>query len=135
MTLRIGTRGSDLALWQARHVAGLLGVPTEIVIIKTRGDQIQDVPLTGVEGKAFFTAEIEQALIDNRVDLAVHSFKDLPTEGPKELTVAAIFGRENANECLLIAPQSHAPDGLFLPVKHGAKVGTSAPRRAAQLQA
>ncbi len=135
MTLRIGTRGSDLALWQARHVAGLLGVPTEIVIIKTRGDHIQDVPLSGVEGKAFFTAEIEQALIDNRVDLAVHSFKDLPTEGPKELTVAAVFGRENAAECLLIAPQAHAPDALFLPVKRGAKVGTSAPRRSAQLQA
>jgi len=135
MTLRIGTRGSDLALWQARHVAGLLGVPTEIVIIKTRGDQIQDVPLSGVEGKAFFTAEIEQALIDNRVDLAVHSFKDLPTEGPKELTVAAVFGRENAQECLLIAFHAHAPDALFLPVKRGAKVGTSAPRRAAQLQA
>ena len=128
MTVRIGTRGSDLALWQARHVAALLGVPTEIVIIKTRGDHIQDVPLSGVEGKAFFTAEIEQALIENRVDLAVHSYKDLPTEGPKELTVAAVFGRACAQECLLIAPAAHAEHALFLPLKQGARVDRKSTR-------
>jgi hydroxymethylbilane synthase len=83
MSLRIGTRGSELALWQAGHVAELLGRAgrrARIVVLRTRGDVIEDVPLTGVEGKGFFTAEIEAALLRGEIDLAVHSHKDLPVE-------------------------------------------------------
>ena len=86
MNVRIGTRGSDLALRQARHVAARLeaaGCEVEIVVLKTRGDRIDRVPLHTIEGKAFFTAEIEAALLEGRVDLAVHSHKDLPVEGPR----------------------------------------------------
>jgi hydroxymethylbilane synthase len=77
--LRIGTRGSELARWQARHVAERLGAPTELVEIRTQGDLLSDVPLSQVQGKAFFTKEIEDALLAGRVDLAVHSLKDLAT--------------------------------------------------------
>ena len=82
-TIRIGTRGSALALWQARHVAGRLAAFTphlqvELVEIRSTGDQVTDVPLSSVEGSGFFTATIERALLDRRVDVAVHSFKDLP---------------------------------------------------------
>ncbi|MFH2099256.1 MAG: hydroxymethylbilane synthase, partial [Pseudomonadota bacterium] len=81
--LKIGTRGSPLALWQARHVAGLLaarGSECELVIIRTKGDKILDVPLAKVGGKGLFVKEIEEALADGRVDLAVHSMKDVPAE-------------------------------------------------------
>ena len=92
MKVRIATRGSDLALWQANHVASRLqaaGAETELLVLKTRGDRIDDVPLTGLEGKGFFTVEIERALLDGDADLAVHSHKDLPFEGPPELEVVA----------------------------------------------
>lgn len=137
MTLRIGTRGSDLALWQAHHIAERLAVEveTEIVVLQTRGDRIDDIPLTEVPGKAFFTAEIERALIDGEVDLAVHSHKDLPTENPPGLTVAAVPARGPAEERLLILPAAHDPDGVLLPLVRGARVGTSSPRRAEQLLA
>ena len=85
MNVRIGTRGSDLALWQANHVAARLrraGCAAELVVIRTRGDRIDDIPLHQVEGKGFFTAEIEQALLERRIDVAVHSQKDLPTASP-----------------------------------------------------
>lgn len=137
MTLRIGTRGSDLALWQAHHIAERLGaeVETEIVVLKTRGDRIDDIPLTELPGKAFFTAEIERALLDGDVDLAVHSHKDLPTESPPGLTIAAVPARGPAEERLLIASAAHDPQGALLPLVHGARVGTSSPRRAEQLLA
>ncbi len=138
MTLRIGTRGSDLALWQARHVAALLaraGAPCELVVLETRGDRIDDVPLQSVEGKGFFTTEIEQALLEERVDLAVHSHKDLPSAMTEGLVIAAVPPRAAGAERLLIAPAAHAPGAPFLPLKRGARVGTSAPRRTAQLAA
>jgi hydroxymethylbilane synthase len=138
MKVRIGTRGSDLALWQARHVAGLLrglGVESELVVLQTRGDKIDDVPLTTVEGKAFFTAEIERALLERDVDVAVHSHKDLPVDGTPGLTIVAIPARGPRGERLLVAPAAHDPEGAFLPLAHGARVGTSSPRRKEQLAA
>jgi len=131
--LRIGTRGSALALWQARHVAALLAAlpdppATEIVEIRTEGDRVLDVPLSQVEGKAFFTKEIEEALADGRVDLAVHSLKDLPTELPEGLALGAVLAREDPRDVLL------ARDGRgFADLPAGARVGTSSLRRRALL--
>ncbi len=137
MKVRLGTRGSDLALWQAHTVSGWLApeAETEIVVIKTRGDRITDIPLTQVDGKAFFTAEIEQSLLDGSVDLAVHSHKDLATENPPRLTVSAIPVRGPSAELLIMSPAAHDVDAPLLPIKVGARVGTSAPRRRAQLVA
>ena len=138
MKIRIGTRGSDLALWQANHVASRLrdaGCEVEIEVLKTRGDRIDDVPLSKLEGKGFFTVEIENALLEHRVDLAVHSHKDLPFEGPEGLFIAAVPHRASPVERLLIRPEAHDEDGLLLPLKKGANVGTSAPRRSEQLNA
>ena len=139
MKVRIGTRGSDLALWQARHVRALLeaepGVRCEIVVLKTRGDLIDDVPLQQVEGKGFFTAEIERALLDQSVDLAVHSHKDLATENPPGLVVAGIPPRASPLERLLVRPEAYDAEAPLLPVREGARVGTSAPRRQEQLLA
>jgi hydroxymethylbilane synthase len=131
--LRIGTRGSELALWQARHVAdlvrGLPGAPpVELTVIKTEGDRITDVPLSRVAGKAFFTKEIEDALGRGEVDLAVHSQKDLATRMPEGLVIAAVLEREDPRDALLAA----APVTLdTLPA--GARVGTSSLRRRAML--
>jgi hydroxymethylbilane synthase len=135
MKLRLGTRGSDLALWQARHVAGRLAgrAEVEIVVLQTQGDLIDDVPLTQVDGKAFFTAEIERALLDGQIDLAVHSHKDLPTESPPGLQVVAVTGRADAAELLLALDSGHDPAAPFLPLRRGARVGTSSPRRSEQL--
>lgn len=137
MTLRLGTRGSDLALWQARHVAARLAgrAQVELVILKTQGDRIDDRPLTEVAGKAFFTAEIERALLDGAVDLAVHSHKDLPTESPEGLAVVAVPARADASELLLAGPAAHDPAAPLLPLRRGALVGTSSPRRIEQLRA
>jgi hydroxymethylbilane synthase len=137
---RIGTRGSDLALWQARTVAGLLeerGVAAEITVIKTRGDRIDDVPFSQLEGKGFFTKELEDAQIEGRVDLAVHSLKDLATTMPAALELIAMVGREDARELLLARPDAVDPEreasGEVLPLHTGAVVGTSAARRQAQV--
>jgi len=139
--LRIGTRGSDLALWQAHHVQDLLramGAETELEIIQTRGDRIDDVPFSKLEGKGFFTKELEDAQLDGRVDLAVHSMKDLSSEMPPGLTTCALIGREDPRELLLIRPESVDEDRLMqgdpLPVKDGGKIGTSAARRQAQVR-
>jgi hydroxymethylbilane synthase len=118
----IGSRGSQLALWQARHVASLLNCETRIEIIKTTGDKIQDVPLSQVGGKGLFTKEIEEALLDHRIDLAVHSLKDMPSELPAGLTLAAIPEREDPRDALV---------GLAL--APGLRVGTSSLRRSVQL--
>lgn len=131
--LRIGSRGSQLALWQANHISALLreqGHEVEIEIIKTTGDKIVDVALAKVGTKGMFTKEIEEALAEGRVDLAVHSLKDLPTDLMKGFEIAAITTRQN-------------PRDVFLSVKYksvmelpkGAKVGTSSLRRQAQLKA
>jgi len=135
--VRIGTRGSELALWQAQHVKAALeraGAQVDILVLKTKGDLIDNVPLSKVEGKAFFTAEIERALLDGEVDVAVHSHKDLPTELTKGLVIAAVPPRATHCERLLVRPDAHDPRAPFLPLKRGARVGTSAPRRLEQLK-
>jgi hydroxymethylbilane synthase len=131
--LRIGTRRSDLARWQAETVAARLtalpGAPAvELEFIKTEGDQVTDVPLHQVDGKAFFTKEIEQALLDGTVDLAVHSLKDLATEVPKGLVIGAVLEREDPRDALLTLEGTRFQD---LPA--GARIGTSSLRRRAQL--
>jgi len=133
--IRIGTRGSELALWQARHVAALLGAErTEIVIIKTQGDRVQNVSFDKMEGKGFFTREIEEALLGGRIDLAVHSMKDLPTENTPGLAVAAITRREDPSDVLLVR-SDRCVRGTAFPLREGAVVGTSSLRRAAQIRA
>ena len=127
--LVIASRGSQLALWQARHIAAsleALGHECRIEIIKTTGDKITDVPLAKVGGKGLFTKEIEEALLDGRADLAVHSLKDLPTELPDGLVLAAVPQREDPRDAVVGAKLADLP--------HGAKVGTSSLRRAAQLR-
>jgi hydroxymethylbilane synthase len=131
--LRIGSRGSQLALWQAGHIKALLearGHQVEIEIIKTTGDRITDVALAQVGTKGMFTKEIEEALFDNRVDLAVHSLKDLPTEIPSDFEIAAITTREDARDVFC----SRKYDNIAS-LPDGAKVGTSSLRRQAQLKA
>jgi len=135
--LRLGTRGSDLALWQARHVAGLLSdrleVECTIEVIKTRGDRIQDVAFRKMEGKGFFTKELQEALVGGQIDLVVHSLKDLPTEEPEGLEIAAIPERAEAADLLIarrdLLARDHA-DPLGLPA--GSVLGTSSLRRASQ---
>jgi hydroxymethylbilane synthase len=126
----IGSRGSQLALWQAHHISSCLqklGVETRLEIIKTTGDKITDVPLAQVGGKGLFTKEIEEALLAGSIDLAVHSLKDMPTALPAGLTLATIPEREDPRDALIGKPL----DGL----RPGSKVGTSSLRRAAQLEA
>lgn len=128
-TLTIGSRGSHLALWQARHVANQLtklGIESHIEIIKTTGDHLQTASLTQAGGKGLFTKEIEEALLDGAIDLAVHSLKDLPTENPSGLCIAAVPEREDPRDALLGKPLSELAEG--------ARVGTSSGRRAAQLR-
>jgi hydroxymethylbilane synthase len=127
--LVIASRGSQLALWQARWVAGKLaahGHETRIEIIKTTGDKITDVPLARVGTKGLFTKEIEEALLEGGADLAVHSLKDLPTELPTGLALAAIPPREEPYDALVGKRLADLPKG--------AKVGTSSLRRSAQLR-
>ncbi len=131
--IRIGTRRSDLARWQANHVAGRIGAlpgapPVEIVYIKTEGDLVTDVPLHTVEGKSFFTKEIEQALLDGRVDVAVHSLKDVATEVPRGLDIGAVLVREDPRDVLLSNPGG---GGGLEDLPSGARVGTSSLRRRA----
>src|SRR5437879_3914746 len=100
----IGSRSSQLALWQANHIAACLnelGVETRIQIIKTTGDKIQEVPLAQVGGKGLFTKEIEEALLDHSIDLAVHSLKDMPTDPPAGLVLSAIPPREEPRDALI----------------------------------
>jgi len=130
--LRIGSRGSQLALWQANHIAALLrgrGHQVELEIIRTTGDKITDVALAKVGTKGMFTKEIEEALAEGRVDLAVHSLKDLPTELAPEFEIAAITTRENPRDVLLSVNYSGLDD-----LPRAAKVGTSSLRRQAQLK-
>jgi hydroxymethylbilane synthase len=129
----IGTRGSQLALWQANHIKSALefafpGFSAELSIIKTKGDIILDVPLAKVGGKGLFVKEIEEALLDGRIDVAVHSMKDMPSDIPEGLCIGAIPERETPTDVLITNSGKS-----FFQLKIGAKIGTSSLRRAAQL--
>lgn len=137
-TIRIGTRGSALALWQAEFAQQALvqlGYTTKLQIISTKGDRQQSLSFDKIEGKGFFTKEIEDALLNGDIDLAIHSYKDLPTESVPQLRIAANSYREQPNDCLIIAPHAYDPMATLLPIKEGAIVGTSSVRRKAQLAA
>jgi hydroxymethylbilane synthase len=133
LRLRIGSRGSQLALWQANHIAGLLrqrGHETEIEIIHTTGDKITDVALAKVGSKGIFIKEIEEALAENRIDLAVHSLKDLPTDLSQQFEIAAVPAREDPRDALCSVKYSSIDD-----LPKAARIGTSSLRREAQLKA
>jgi len=127
--LRIGTRGSLLAKWQAESIRKRLfaatGVEAEIVIIKTAGDRMQQAPLTQIGGKGIFIKELEQALVEESIDLAVHSVKDVPTDTPSQLTFPAVCRRDDVRDCLVGSTVAN--------LRQGARVGTSSIRRQAQL--
>lgn len=136
-TVIIGTRGSKLAIWQANHIKDRLadiGVTSELKIIKTQGDIVQHLRLDKLEGKGFFTKELEEELLRGSIDLAVHSHKDLPTQHPAGLTIAAVSEREDPAE-LLIIRKSQVDLGHRLSLRTNALVGTSSNRRKAQLLA
>lgn len=131
----IGSRGSELALWQAEFVKEelrKLKVETEIKIIKTQGDEIQHLSFDKMEGKGFFTKEIESALLAKDIDLAVHSHKDLETSSPEGLRIAAVSYREDPRDVLLVRPEA-LNKSRFLNIKENAVVGTSSARRKSQL--
>jgi hydroxymethylbilane synthase len=133
LRFHLGSRGSPLALWQAHHVADRLsrrwpGLTVDITIIKTEGDQRTDLPLTASFGKGVFVREIEEALLNGTIDLAVHSLKDLPTETPAGLALAAIPERHDARDALICRSARRIED---LPVN--ALVATGSPRRRCQL--
>ncbi len=130
--IRLGSRGSRLALWQAEHIRSAIeartGRAVEISKIRTTGDRILDVPLARVGGKGLFVKEIEEALLSGRIDLAVHSMKDVPTDLPDRLEIAAITRREDPRDAFLSAKYRGVEE---LPM--GARVGTSSLRRQTQL--
>lgn len=131
--LRLGTRGSPLALWQAKHVASRLeglhpGLQVELVLIKTGGDQIASVPISQVGGKGIFVKEIEDALLAGEIDLAVHSSKDLPTEQPDGLVLAAFLERHDPRDSLLSVQGCEVDD-----LPEGTVVATGSPRRRCQI--
>ncbi len=133
--VRIGTRGSELALWQAKYISALIGEEnTELVIIKTEGDRIQNVSFNKMEGKGFFTKEIEEALLSNKIDLAVHSLKDLPTEDVKGLRLAAIPERGDFHDMIIMHPDAYEKR-KDINIKGSSMIGTSSVRRMAQLKA
>ena len=131
--LRIGTRGSLLAKWQAEYVRKRLftsaGIEGEIVVIKTSGDKNQQSPLTGIGGKGVFIKELEDALLKETIDVAVHSVKDIPTEIPSRVSFPAVCRRDDVRDCLV------SRDGATLVnLRHRARVGTASLRRQAQLR-
>lgn len=133
----IGSRGSDLALWQANHVKNQLenlGHEVEIKIIITQGDAIQNLSFDKLEGKGFFTKEIEKELLDETIDLAVHSHKDLETNPPVGLVIAAVSERENPADLLLIL-KTKADSSKTFHLKENPIVGTSSARRKTQMLA
>lgn len=131
--LRIGTRGSLLAKWQAEFVRKQLfagaGVEAEIVIIKTAGDKLQVSPLSQIGGKGIFIKELEEALLEETIDLAVHSVKDVPTDTPSRLMFPAVCRREDVRDCLV-----GANGATLATLRQGARVGTGSLRRQAQLR-
>jgi len=131
--LRIGTRGSLLAKWQAEYVRKQLfagaGVEAEIIIIKTSGDKQQMAPLSQIGGKGIFIKELEEALLEETIDLAVHSVKDVPTDTPSRLMFPAVCRREDVRDCLVAANGA-----TITSLREGARVGTGSLRRQAQLR-
>jgi hydroxymethylbilane synthase len=135
--IRIGTRGSDLALWQAHFVKAKLenlGCEVQLQIIVTQGDRIQDLSFDKLEGKGFFTKEIEAALLNNDIDLAVHSHKDLETTQPEGLCIGAVSYREDPSELLLMRKTAQDPTQHW-GLKAGAVIGTSSARRKSIIKA
>ena len=143
-TLRIGTRGSELALFQANAVAGLLarqaGIASEIVVIKTSGDQLADASLAQIGGKRLFVKEIEDALLAGQIDLAVHSSKDMPALLPGGLRVGAVLQREDPHDALVLPTVLPSSTGQNRPIQEvvgelglAPRIGTSSIRRVAQL--
>ncbi len=133
--IRIGTRGSKLALWQAEYLRRALAehhIESELLIIKTQGDRIQHLSFDKMEGKGFFTKEIEDHLLRGEVDVAVHSMKDLPTTAPPGLTITAVSYREDPSDWLVIR-QSRVKNEQLLKLPREAVVGTSSARRKAQM--
>lgn len=133
--IRIGTRGSELALWQAHYLQEQLRaieVDSELMIIKTQGDAIQHLGFDKMEGKGFFTKEIEDHLLRGDIDMAVHSMKDMPTTQPEGLVITAVSYREDPSDWLLIRRESLDANQLFR-VKREAVIGTSSARRKAQM--
>ena len=144
--LRIATRGSKLALWQAEYVRARLiekdpKLSVSLVVLKTEGDRVLDRPLSLIGGKGLFTKEIEEALLDGRADLAVHSMKDLPAHIPEGLILGAVPEREDPSDALVLAPAqaplhrgaARAAD-LLAQLPPNARVGTSSLRRMCQLR-
>jgi len=131
--LRIGTRGSLLAKWQAEFVRKRLfsaaGIEAEIVVIKTSGDKFANVPLTQIGGKGIFVKELEDALMEESIDIAVHSVKDIPTEIPPRLQFPAVFRREDVRDCLI-----SASGAALANLRQGARIGTGSLRRQSQLR-
>jgi hydroxymethylbilane synthase len=133
--IRIGTRGSELALWQAKYAARLLGEDkTELVVIKTEGDKIQNVSFNKMEGKGFFTKELEEALLNKKIDAAVHSLKDLPTDEINGLRLAAVPERGDHRD-VIIMRKDFFMERNGINIKKGSIIGTSSVRRMAQLNA
>ncbi len=134
--MRIGTRGSDLALWQARHIQRLLaeraGFAAELIILESRGDRLGDRSLAELGGVGAFTSELEAALLAGEIDIAVHSHKDLPTTSPAELVVAAVPARGPVRDVLIVRPEAYDPARPGLPLRAGAHLGTGSLRRRCQ---
>ncbi len=132
----IGTRGSELALWQAHHTQDILsklGIETQLKIISTKGDQIQNLSFDKIEGKGFFTKEIEQALMDKSIDIAVHSHKDLETAPHPNLIIAAVSHRADPRD-ILITKKEFLQNDIPLLFKKNSRIGTSSVRRKTQIQ-
>ena len=137
--LVIGTRGSALALWQTNWVKTRLeevhpGLKVDVTIIKTTGDKLQTASLAQIGGKGVFTKELEDALLDGRIDLAVHSLKDLPTRLPEGLHLAAVSEREDVRDALIVGEPMKGAVTSISDLPDGARIGTSSLRRAAQLR-
>ncbi len=135
--IRIASRGSELALWQANAVREAIvaahpGLEVEIEVIRTTGDRILDVPLARIGDRGLFTKEIDAALLEGRADVAVHSLKDVPTRVPDGLSLAAVSEREDPRDVLLLRPDL---SGGLLDLPSGARIGTSSLRRRSQLRA
>ena len=138
-TFTIGSRGSKLALWQAEWVQARLrelrpAADVRVEIFKTSGDRLQDVPLAVIGGKGVFTKELEEALLDGRIDIAVHSLKDLPTTLPAGLAITAITEREDPRDALVLPAGAQSDEASLQSLPRGATVGTSSLRRQAQLK-